>query len=469
MAGIVTAKKHALFAPSSAKADMACPGRLAMCFDLPDSSSSFADEGTCAHFLGAHCLRENVDPVYFLGRTIALWFDPKSVRTITEDAVFEGRVVAQRNKEVRDEGEGFKEDLPEGWEIYYSVVVDADFGGAVRTYTRTVGDYALGAEVLVEQRLSIHETTREDGAAGTTDAAIILPSEIAVGDLKFGQGVEVSAVENPQLMIYALSAYDEFSPIADFDQVRLFISQPRITSAPSEWVCSVTDLLAFREEVRKAAKDSFIALEFRSNWMGKPDQAQYLVPGVEQCKFCKAAKANLCPQLDRHVEKLVESDFDDLTVETVEAHSRAVHDPAQLGAKLRATPLIETWIAGVRAAAERELIEHNNAPDFIAQMGFKLVQGKKGNRQWKDEAKAEMLLRRLMGAANCYKPKVLITPTEATKAFEKDSKNLKSVEKLVVQHDGKPSVQPISDSREPLVVQSLVNDFENLDAEDDLI
>jgi hypothetical protein len=72
----------------------------------------------------------------------------------------------------------------------------------------------------------------------------------------------------------------------------------------------------------------------------------------------------------------------------------------------------------------------------------------------------------LMGAANCYKPKVLISPTEAVKAFDAADKNLANVEKMIVQADGKPSVAPLSDKREPLMFEA--DEFEDL-SELDLI
>lgn len=46
-------------------------------------------------------------------------------------------------------------------------------------------------------------------------------------DYKHGKGVEVSAVENPQMMLYALGALELFDGIYDIDTVRMTIFQPR--------------------------------------------------------------------------------------------------------------------------------------------------------------------------------------------------------------------------------------------------
>lgn len=442
----ITVKKHAVFSPSAMEANMLCIGKIAMEHGLPDSSSTFADEGTCAHFLAAVCLTEGHNASDYLNDVVALW----------------------RHDDTGEEGEGFASDKPKEAFTYHSEDIDAEFAGHVQVYLDVIRDYALGGPIMAEQKLSIADITGEGGATGTSDAVILLPDlrEIVVADLKFGMGVQVSAENNPQLMAYALSAYHEYGAVAEFDKVRLVISQPRISTAPSEWACSIEDLIAFGERVKERAKAAFTALEFRSNWVNETaDKLAYLTPGEKQCKWCKAARAAICKKLDASVSEAIGADFEDLTVETMEAHSRSLTDPVLIGEKLRAVPMLEIWAAGVRAAAERELMDAKNDPEFIEKMGFKIVQGKRGNSAWQNEEKAEMWLRRKMGAANCYKPKKLISPTEARKAFEKESKDLKAVDKMIVQADGKPSVAPLSDKREPLVFEVVADEFENLDEE----
>ena len=44
--------KHAKrFSPSAAERWMTCPGSVTACLDLPNESSSYADEGTAAHYM----------------------------------------------------------------------------------------------------------------------------------------------------------------------------------------------------------------------------------------------------------------------------------------------------------------------------------------------------------------------------------------------------------------------------------
>lgn len=442
-----TVKKHAIFSPSAMAANMACIGKIAMEHGLPDTSSSYADEGTCAHFLGAYCLENGSNAMDYFGDTVALWRDKTG-----------------------KEGEGFKIDKPAGAEIYHSELVDEVFAGHVQKYVDVVRDYAHGHPILVEQKLSIAEITGEEGATGTSDAVILLPDEIVVIDLKFGQGNEVSAEQNEQLMTYALAAYNEFSyeKYAEYapKQVRLVISQPRITAAPSEWVCSVEELLAFGKEVRLKAEFAFQVLKAKQSGADLTTSG-YLSPNEVSCKYCKAAKAGICKAIDAAVREAVGVDFEDLTKESVEERSRQVHDHAELGRKLKAVPLIETWIAGVSAAAERELIDNANSPEVCEKLGFKLVQGRRGNRQWKQDEKLERLLKRLLGAANCYTKK-LISPADAEKAL-KGEKSWSNVEKYITQPEGKPSVAPLADKREPLVLQTVADEFEDLTAGEDLI
>ena len=67
---------------------------------------------------------------------------------------------------------------------------------------------------------------------GTVDCVIISEKTLHIIDFKYGRGVEVSPVENSQLMIYALGAYDLYSPFYDFENVRLTIVQPRLSAEP---------------------------------------------------------------------------------------------------------------------------------------------------------------------------------------------------------------------------------------------
>ena len=443
-----TVKKHAVYGPSSLKANMLCPGKITMEYGLPDSSGEASMAGTARHFLTAHCLEQAEDAAAYIGQKAVLYRATTGVKQRSTVEV-NGKEIAAKEEVYFKEGEGFTPAL--GTVAFYTEEIDADFAHAVQVCL-DIARFYIGEEGTVAPELSvdISEWTGEDGAHGTIDVPIRLPDEIVVLDHKFGYGY-VDAVDNAQLKKYALAYWKHLGRPTSVKQARLVIAQPKISEAASEWVISIEDLIAFGEEVKAAAKLAFTALKFRENWLrNPPEQQHYLTPGEVQCQWCKAAKAGICKKLDAQIKDVVGVDFDDLTKESVEEHSRELSDPSLIGEKLRAVPLIETWIAGVRAAAERELMDARNDPELIEKMGFKIVQGKKGNRAWSNVDKAEIWLRRKMGAANCYKPKVLISPTEALKGFEKDVKEVKALEKMIVQADGKPSVAPIDDKRPPV-------------------
>lgn len=49
---------------------MTCPGSVALCKDLPDSSSKYADEGTAAHDLAARCLITGQNAAQYMGEIL---------------------------------------------------------------------------------------------------------------------------------------------------------------------------------------------------------------------------------------------------------------------------------------------------------------------------------------------------------------------------------------------------------------
>ena len=71
---------------------------------------------------------------------------------------------------------------------------------------------------------------------GTADCIVIADGELNIVDYKHGKGVEVSAVDNPQMMLYALGALEIFDGIYDIDSVRMTIYQPgNPISASASW------------------------------------------------------------------------------------------------------------------------------------------------------------------------------------------------------------------------------------------
>lgn len=427
---------HARLSPSGAPRWMSCPGSVALEAGLPEWDTGYADEGTAAHSLSALCLNEGKDALAYLGRIFEVQGYDKGERVTRE---FE---------------------------------VDEDMAGHVQDYLDEIRAYAMGHEMLVEQRVPIDHLTGEEGAEGTSDVVIITSDgeELQIHDLKFGRGVRVDAEDNGQLKMYALGALKRFAVMGDFKRVRLVIHQPRLEHL-SEWVCPVGHLEEFKREIADAALTVATATEFKANWVNSPNNA-YLVPSDKACQFCKA-KA-ICPTLAARVQADVGADFEDLTAESDNPErgdegdipSRMLPtDPAQLAAKMRAIDLIEDWCKAVRAQVERELFNGRPVP------GYKLVQGKRGNRAWSDPTAAEDLLRKQfrLTIEDAFNLK-LKSPTQVEALLKKEHpRRWEKAQTLVSQAEGKASVAPESDKRPALVVTPTEDDFADLNVPEALV
>lgn len=435
---------HAIFSPSSATRWMSCAGSIAMTQGEPDTSSSFADEGTAAHFLGSECLINDCHPATYIGKRIHITLD----------------------------GTAEWDDSPGKWLRVF--VVDADMVAPINTYVQTVKEYAQGGQLLVERRLPIGHITGEEGAEGTGDAVILRDDEIIIIDLKYGRGVEVSAIDNKQLKIYGLGALEEYSMLGDYKRVRLVISQPRIQAAPSEWDISVEDLATFAIEVRQAANDARIALEFKDNWIRKTEPCAYLVASEDACRFCKA-KAK-CPALRNLVLSNVADDFvkieEPLEPQLTGADERIKNcDDAHLDSLFPVLDLIEGFVKSVRSRIE------SRALSGIVFGNCKLVQGKRGNRQWLNAGEAEQMLKTMrLKVEEMYDLK-LISPTSAeklTKAADEAGKPIigprqwPKLAAMIGQKDGRPTVAPISDKRPALEIKPVADEFAAI-VEDELV
>jgi hypothetical protein len=212
----------------------------------------------------------------------------------------------------------------------------------------------------------------------------------------------------------------------------------------------------------------------------------YLRPAEKACKFCRA-KAT-CPALRAEVSVAVHDqsaaspeEFTDLMLSPVQGQSPDVDDAGWLAACLAKVDLIEDWCKAIRAEVERRMLAGDNVP------GYKLVEGKQGNRAWTDEKAAEKLLKSMrLKEGELYDFSVK-SPTQIAKlgpAFDKDGKikpqkegtpppvigprQWPKVAALITRAAAKKHVAPLSDSRPALVVTPVVDDFTDVTPVDDL-
>lgn len=458
---------HSLWSASGFEQRMLCPGSHVLQAGKPNSSSKYAAEGTVAHQVLTWALQQERPAAAYIGCVL--------------------------------KADGFTFEVDEDMARYVQITIDYvnDLKG---------DDGVVFADIRVNY--SSYLDVPEGEAWGTADVIVARGAEIIVIDLKYGMGVEVSAgyddrggVErggrvvsthcfrkpNPQMGLYALGALQAYNGlVADFDNVRMAISQPRIKAAASEYDLPVEELEAWGRTTARSAVNSCrnAEQEFSKGAGITPEwQETFVRPGEKQCKFCKA-KAT-CPTLRNEVASTIvgcgesaatPDEFADLTVST---EGKEIYAPEWIGACLSKVDLIEDWCKAIRGEAERRLLAGEGVP------GYKLVQGKRSARQWANPAEAEAALKGMrLKEAQLYDFSIK-SPTQIAKlgpAFDKDGnvKPLKEgqekpvisarqwpkVQALIVQKDGKPHVAPADDPRPALEIAPVVDDFENI--EDDL-
>ena len=283
------------------------------------------------------------------------------------------------------------------------------------------------AIVLLEQRVDFSPWV-PDGF-GTCDCIILQGHTMTIIDYKYGVGVPVSAVNNTQMKLYALGALNDFGIAYDVSHVETHIYQPRINNV-SDCALVVEDLIEWAEQTVKPIAQK--AAEGKGEYSAG-----------EWCKFCP--HAGRC-------RKLTET-----CTEYVETHSlRAavpVLAPHEVAEVLAMEPLITLWLKRVKAQAMTTLLDGGEVP------GWKVVEGKLGNRKWKDELQVATVLKNAGYEPESYTVLQLLSPAGMDKSIGK-KKVAELLDGLIDRSPGAPTVVPASDKRP---VYNRADDFENLD------
>lgn len=420
--------EHSKNSASNFEANTLCPGRPTMAKGLPDRGSKYADEGTAAHTVLGWCIDNDRPAKAYLGRRV-----PVGMST---------------------------------WEV------TDEMATAVQTAVDNIKSIVGDGMLLSETRVHYHEylgTPKED-SWGTSDIVALRAVELQVHDYKHGMGVEVDADDNPQMKLYALGSLAIIRSMGEEPEtVRLVIHQPRIKSAPSEWTCTVAELEAWGHgEAKRSVNEQDGAARMRTANVMKPGEWErvYLRPNEKSCKFCKA-KAT-CPALRDTATRTVfevtpasPDEFDSL----LPAETPKQSDADWLAKVLSKADLIEGYLTAVRAEVEARLLAGNEIP------GFKLVQGKRGNRAWRSADEATETLKGMrLKVEEMYDLK-LISPTTAEKLAKAKTigpRQWKSLQDLITQSDGKKHVAPATDPRPALAVTAAVDDFDAVTADSSL-
>lgn len=218
-------RTHAILSASASARWIACPPSAKLNAELPDTTSEYAREGTCAHELAE----------YKVNKMLGI-----EAKNPTESLDF-------YDSEMEDCTESYAQYIAEQIAKYDSPVV------------------------MVEQRLDFSKYV--PGGFGTGDCVIVADDVLTVIDYKHGKGVPVSAENNSQMMLYALGALELFDSLYDIREICMIIFQPRLENV-SEFTMTVNTLLDWAEnELRPKAE------------LAEKGEGEFCAG--EHCRFCK--------------------------------------------------------------------------------------------------------------------------------------------------------------------------------------
>ena len=377
-------RTHSTLSPSNAYQWMACTPSVILGRQFPDPFSHAAEEGTLAHELAELKVRNYCFTAGFGKRKLNA-----EIKRLKTSEIWDDEMMG-----------------------YTDIYLD---------YIKSVAlKFPVSPHVDIERRVDlsgyIPNLPDEDPASGSADCILMGGGVIHVIDFKYGKSPDgrVSAEHNPQMMLYALGAYEAYKILYGIHTVRMTIVQPRLSDGISEWECSLEDLLAFGETVKKRAA---LAIQ------GIGDFA----PGVKTCRFCRAR--GLCKaRADKNVELAFQTDMDPalLTME-------------QLGEYLKKGQDVAKWLKDIEEIALKECLAGKKVP------GWKAVAGR-ATRDWTDMDAAFAKLE-----ADGFGTEILwerrpLTLAQVEKAVGKKL-FAESVGEYVTKKTGKPALVEVSDKR----------------------
>lgn len=417
---------HSMFAPSGSAMWLWCAGSLIANLLEEDDGSYEAAEGTVAHGLAEQWLKTGIRPDDRLGEIVII-----------------------------SEGEGKPE---------YSIEIDEVMLDYVEEYVRWC-EWEEGTH-FVEQRVFFTEympyanadELEEDPDAepipmapqgGTADHVACRPGEMIITDLKYGKGIFVEAVGNPQARMYALGFFLAWDWLYNFQTITIRIAQPRMFNWGT-WTITRQELLEFGEYVRIRAREAWSLNATR----------RVSAKGCQWCKVKATCTANLVA-----LDNLAYAEFDllqeeqgdeDMSLakerlrEEYKLHTAASSrlSDADLVRILEFRKPIEDWFKEIQVQLEGNAGKGHDIP------GMKLVEGR-SNRDWRSQAKTEEHLEFLgLGKGDIWETKMR-SPNQIEEALRKKAKmDRKSIEVALVGYDykppGKPTLVKDSDPRRPL-------------------
>jgi len=371
--------KHALLSASSAHRWLNCTPSARLEEQFPDTTSEYAKEGTLAHEIAELKLCKH-------------FIEPMGPKTFA----------ARMNKFKKEEL--YQEEMQEHTDTYLEYVQSV------------VHSYASRPHIVIETTLDYSHIVPE--GFGTGDCIIIGGNTLHVIDFKYGKGVPVDAVDNPQMKLYALGALHKYSMLYEIINVKLAIVQPRLNNI-SEWETTTETLFQWAEQIKPIAERAF---------KGEGDYR----PG-EWCNFCRAKS-----QCRARCETMT-------ALEGFGYMKPPLISNAEVGEILVKARHLKEWVTDLEEYALSALLSGEEIP------GWKAVEGR-SNRQFEDVDKAfEVLKSAGYDEAVLYERKpITLTAVESLLGKKKFSELLDS---YVIKPPGKPTLVPESDKREAITAQ----------------
>ena len=392
---------HALLSPSAAERWINCPASVFLNKDIPDEGSVYADEGTAAH-----TIMELAGKEYFKG------FEFDSIKT----------TLALKLAEMMARGPQGKFTITDAWA---DEVINC-----ARVWLTELDKVCGGFPDYVAFETRVNSVEIPNGSmSGTADCLMLVGDTLHVFDYKHGQGVPVSAENNPQLSLYGYMAYMSHLDLP-VKNIELHIVQPRADNT-NAWKTSVEHLCTWFDEIVQPQAERVIEI----CETGKYTLEDFTVT-KSGCRFCKAKAA--CPAMTREVS----TELDLPRVLTVPDSTE------KLARLLDFKPVAEAYFDAVEKKVFDLLSNGQSVP------GFKLVSGRPGNRKWTDSAQAlDELKKAKLKMSEYYKTPEVISPSQAEKLFKQGvigERKWQTLQGLITRPEGKPTLAAVTDKRPAL-------------------
>lgn len=387
--------KHALLSPSTSHRWLNCTPSAMLESSEPGTTSIYAAEGTEAHALAE----------------LKLSFILEKISQDEYDTRFENFRLSSQ---------------------FYSAEMNEyvnDYINEVMTIIRE-DNKGIDCKVYLEEYVRFEDIVPNGG--GTSDVVIIGNNFVHIIDLKYGKGVPVSAIGNPQLRLYALGAIKAHLREVTVQEVRMTIVQPRLRDITTDFM-SVKDLNDWAVNFVKPRAQ--LAIEGRGE----------LCSG-DWCRFCKCRAK--CKKLADDQLAVAQREFEDVVVENNILEPKNM-SPEMLSRILFIAPKFIEWFNDVQKYAVQSVIN-----DGLKIPGYKLVEGRSVRTIFDTDSVIEKLRTSGFVEADYMKPRELLGITALEKNIGKKLFN-DLCGQYIVKPQGKPVLASENDKRPAIDARTL--------------